>query len=91
MRDNGNYNAFRNRPHSRLRSVFTLHVYAALTAGNADVYAPRNAVVRRELRRLGLPSKERAECGYAGERSAQHWRLRSDGEYLRSVFALQFA
>lgn len=53
--------------------------YAELTTGNADGYAPRNAVVRRELRRLGLPSKERAECGYASEHSAQHWRLRSDG------------
>ena len=87
MRDNYNYNAFRDRT----KQTVTPGAYAELTTGNADGYAPRNAVVRRELRRLGLPSKERAECGYAGERSAQHWRLRSDGEYLRSMFALPFA
>ena len=38
--------------------MFTLRVYATLTAGNApvnaDVYATRNAVVCRELRQLGL-------------------------------------
>ena len=65
MRDNSNYNAFRNRPHRRLRSVFTSRVYATLTAGNADGYAPRNAVVRRELRQLGPPSPEKEELVYA--------------------------
>ena len=58
---NYNYNAFRNRT----KQTVTPGVYAALTAGNADGYAPRNAVVRREQRQLGLPSPEKEELVYA--------------------------
>ena len=79
----GNYNAFRNCLNRRLRPVFTLRVYAPLTAGNADVYAPRNAVVCRELRQLDLPAAEKEEGVYADCFPDRRICLRSGGLCLR--------